>query len=140
MQIGIYLILLASILIMMVNIKFTSLVFAAIFTAGMLLVFLDFKAAVWLLKVFYNSSIICRICDWRSRVFSLCDQRRQYHDILYPGLPVLKSEALKFTPPRVRNKNQISKFFVSFFAHTDNLHLFTYNHDPIIKSKIPFTL
>ena len=63
----------------------------------------------------------------------------RYHDILYPGLPVLKSEALKFTPPRIRNKNQISKFFVSFFAQTDNMHFLTYNRDPIIKSKIPFT-
>jgi hypothetical protein len=63
----------------------------------------------------------------------------QYHDILYPGLKVLKSEAAKFTPPRLIHKNQFSKFIISFFSHTDNLHL-TATKDPIIKSKIPFTI
>jgi hypothetical protein len=63
----------------------------------------------------------------------------KYHDILYPGLPMLKSEALKFTPPVLRNKNQFSKFLISFFSHTDNLHL-TVTKDPVIRPKIPFTL
>jgi hypothetical protein len=60
----------------------------------------------------------------------------EYHDILYPGLPMLKSEAGKFTPPLLKNKNQLSKFFISFFSHTDNTHV---NGGPVIKYKIPFT-
>jgi hypothetical protein len=51
---------------------------------------------------------------------------------------MLKSEALKFTAPVLRNKNQFSKFAISFFSHTDNLHL-TVTKDPVIRAKIPFT-
>jgi hypothetical protein len=134
-----YLILLASLLIILVNIKFTSLVFAAVFTAGMLLVFLVTKNY----KVFKMAFIVAALATAFGvgvvGYFPYVINTVQYHDILYPGLPVLKSEALKFTPPVLRNRNQLSKFFISFFSHTDNLHL-TVTKDPIIKPKIPFTL
>lgn len=134
-----FLILLASVLIMLINIKFTALVFAAIFTAGMLLVFLISKRKQAFKRSFIVAALSTLFGVGVVGYFPYMINIVQYHDILYPGLPVLKSEALKFTPPRIRNKNQVSKFLVSFFAHTDNMHLLTYNHDPIITSKIPFT-
>ncbi len=134
-----FLILLASVLIMLINIKFTALVFAVIFTAGMLLVFLISKRKQAFKRSFMVAALSTLFAIGVVGYFPYMINIVRYHDILYPGLPILKSEALKFTPPRIRNKNQISKFFVSFFAHTDNMHLLTWNHDPIIKSKIPFT-
>jgi hypothetical protein len=124
---------------MLVNIKFTSLVFAAVFTAGMLMTFLVTKKY----KTF-KKSILAAVLATAFGVgvvgyFPFVINIVRYHDILYPGLPMLKSEALKFTPPALRNRNQFSKFFISFFSHTDNLHL-TVTKDPVIKPKIPFTV
>jgi hypothetical protein len=133
-----YGVLLASILIILVNIKFTSLVFAAIFTAGMLLVFLVSKKYALFKKSLIVASLATVFGIGVVGYFPYVINTVQYHDILYPGLPMLKSEALKFTPPVLRNKNQFSKFLISFFSHTDNLHL-TVTKDPVIRPKIPFT-
>jgi hypothetical protein len=134
-----FLILLSSILIILINIKFTALVFAAIFTAGMLLVFLISKRRMAFKRSFLVAAVSAVFAIGVVGYFPYMINVVRYHDILYPGLPVLKSEALKFTPPRIRDKNQVSKFFVSFFSPTDNMHMLSYNHDPIINSKIPFT-
>jgi hypothetical protein len=128
----------ASILIILVNIKFTSLVFTAIFTAGMLLVFLVSKKYALFKKSLIVASLATVFGIGVVGYFPYVINTVQYHDILYPGLPMLKSEALKFTPPVIRNKNQFSKFLISFFSHTDNLHL-TVTKDPVIRPKIPFT-
>lgn len=110
-----YLVLLASVLIILVNIKFTSLVFAAVFTSGLLLVFLVRKNYAVFKKLFIVAALATAFGVGVVGYFPYVINTVQYHDILYPGLPVLKSEALKFTPPVLRNKNQLSKFFVSFF-------------------------
>jgi hypothetical protein len=134
-----YLILLASILIMLVNIKFTSLVFAAIFTAGMLLVFLVSRKYALFKKSLIVASLATAFGIGVVGYFPYVINTVQYHNILYPGLPMLKSEALKFTPPVLRNRNPLSKFLLSFFSHTDNLHL-TVTKNPVIRPKIPFTV
>jgi hypothetical protein len=134
-----YLFLLASILIIVVNIKFTALVFAALFTSGMLAVFIVSKKWMTFEKTFVVAVLATGFAVGVVGYFPYMINTVQYHDILYPGLPMLKSEALKFTPPVLRNKNQLSKFFISFFSHTDNLHL-SVTKDPVIKPKIPFTL
>jgi hypothetical protein len=133
-----FLVLLASILILLINTKFTALVFAGIFTTGMLLVFLAGKRWQAFKKAFIVSTVATVFAVGVVGYFPYMINIVRYHDILYPGLKVLKSEAAKFTPPRLIHKNQFSKFIISFFSHTDNLHL-TATKDPIIRSKIPFT-
>jgi hypothetical protein len=133
-----FLILLASILIILINIKFTALVFAGIFTTGMLLVFIVGKRWQAFKRTFIVSSIATIFAVGVVGYFPYMINIVRYHDIFYPGLKVLKSEAAKFTVPRLIHKNQLSKFITSFFSHTDNLHL-TATKDPIIRSKIPFT-
>jgi hypothetical protein len=133
-----FLVLLASILIILINIKFTALVFAGIFTTGMLLAFLVGKRWQAFKRAFIVSALSSIFAVGVVGYFPYMINIVQYHDILYPGLKVLKSEAGKFTPPRLINKNQFSKFIISFFSHTDNLHL-TATKDPVIKTKIPFT-
>jgi hypothetical protein len=110
-----FLILLASILIIIINIKFTALVFAGIFTCGSLLVFWVCKRRQTFRKVFIVSSLASVFAVGVVGYFPYMINILQYHDVLYPGLKVLKSEAAKFTPPRIMYKNQISKFFISFF-------------------------
>ncbi|HEV3223980.1 MAG TPA: hypothetical protein VGZ90_13920 [Puia sp.] len=133
-----FLILLASILVILINIKFTSLVFAGIFTAGMLLAFIVCNRWQAFKRTFFVSTMATIFAIGVVGYFPYMINIVRYHDILYPGLKVLKSEAGKFTPPRIIHKNQISKFFISFFSHTDNLHL-SVTKDPVIRSKIPFT-
>ncbi len=133
-----FLILFASILIILINIKFTALVFAGIFTTGMLLAFMAGKRWQAFKRAFIISSIATIVAIGVVGYFPYMINIVQYHDVFYPGLKVLKSEAGKFTPPRLAHKNQFSKFLISFFSHTDNLHL-TATKDPIIRSKIPFT-
>jgi hypothetical protein len=133
-----FLILLASILIVLINIKFTSLVFAGIFTFGMLLAFIAGKRWQAFKRAFIVSATATIFAVGIVGYFPYMINIVKYHDILYPGLKVLRSEAAKFTPPRLIHKNQFSKFFISFFSHTDNLHL-TATKDPVIRTKIPFT-
>ncbi len=133
-----YLFLLSSILVLLINIKFTSLVFAGIFIGGMLLAFYVGKRRQAFRRAFIASAMASVFAVGVVGYFPYMINIVKYHDVLYPGLKVLKSEAAKFTPPRLINENQFSKFLISFFSHTDNLHL-TATKDPVIRSKIPFT-
>ena len=133
-----FLILLASILIIVINIKFTAFVFGGIFTGGMLSVFFVCKRWKAFKRAFIVSALASIFAVGVVGYFPYMINILQYHDMLYPGLPVLKSEAAKFTPPRLKNKNQLSKFYISFFSHTDNVHL-SLVKDPVITYKIPFT-
>jgi hypothetical protein len=134
-----FLILLASILIILINIKFTALVFAGIFTFGMLGVFYLCKRRQAFKRALIVSMLSATFSVGVVGYFPYMINILQYHDIFYPGLKMLKSEAGKFTPPRIKHKNQFSKFVISFFSHTDNLNL-SVTKDPVIKSKIPFTV
>jgi hypothetical protein len=133
-----FLILLASILIIVINIKFTAIVFAGIFTFGMLGVFLIAKRRQSFRRTLIVSILATGFAIGVVGFFPYMINIIRYHDIFYPGLPMLKSEAAKFTAPRIIHKNQLSKFFISFFSHTDNLHL-SVTKDPVIRSKIPFS-
>ncbi len=133
-----FLILLASILIILLNIKFTAIVFGGIFTGGMLLVFFVCKKWQAFKRGFIVSALASVFAVGVVGYFPYMINIIQYHDILYPGLPMLKSEAAKFTPLRLKDKNQLAKFYISFFSHTDNVHLGMVK-DPVITYKLPFT-
>jgi hypothetical protein len=133
-----FLILLAAILIILLNIKFTAIVFGGIFTGGMLLVFFVCKKWQAFKRGFIVSALASVFAVGVVGYFPYMINIIQYHDILYPGLPMLKSEAAKFTPLRLKDKNQLAKFYISFFSHTDNVHLGMVK-DPVITYKIPFT-
>jgi hypothetical protein len=131
-----FLMLLSSIIILLINIKFTALVFTCLFTGGMLLVFAITRKWQTFKRALLVSAISSVFAVGVVGYFPYMINILQYHDILYPGLPMLKSEAGKFTPPVLKDKNQLSKFFISFFSHTDNTHV---SGAPVIRYKIPFT-
>jgi len=134
-----FLVLFASILIIVINIKFTSIVFAAIFTIGMLFIFLITKQKKTFQRTFIVAAVATIFAVGIVGYFPYIINLTRYHDVFYPGMKMLQSEAAKQTPDRFLSMNRFNKFFISFFAHTDNLHLYL-NKNPEIPLKIPFTI
>jgi hypothetical protein len=134
-----YLLLLASILIVVINIKFTSIVFGAIFTCGMLFIYLVCKNRKAFQRTLIVSILATAFAVGIVGYFPYIINTVQYHDPLYPGMKMLQSEAAKQTPNSFLHRNRFSKFFISFFSHTDDLHLYL-DKDPSIPLKVPFTV
>ncbi len=130
--------LLASILVVVINIKFTAIVFAAVFVFGLLFIFLLFKSR----KTFFQLAMVCALAAVFAVVvvgyFPYVINTVEYHDPMYPGMKMLQSEAAKQTPDSFLHRNRFSKFVISFFSHTDDLHLYQ-DKNPVIPAKIPFT-
>jgi hypothetical protein len=133
-----YLMLLAMLLIIVLNIKFSSVVFAAVFSAGLLLALMLDRQIKSLKKVF----VICVLATGFGvgvvGYFPYVSNTVHFHDPLYPGFHLLKSEAAKLAPESFARRNRFSRFFISFFSHTDELHIYR-DKDPQIPSKIPFS-
>ncbi|MFI5124795.1 MAG: hypothetical protein ACHQDF_05670 [Chitinophagales bacterium] len=132
-----YLILLAMILIVVLNIKFSSVVFAAIFSAGLLLALIVSGQKKSSKKVFLVCALAAGFGIAVAGYFPYITNTIHDHDPLYPGLPMLQSEAAKLAPESFAHMNRFSRFFVSFFSHTDDLHIYR-DKNPQIPAKIPF--
>ncbi len=134
-----YLLLLACILIVIINIKFTSIVFGAIFTFGTLIIYLVTKNRKAFQRVLIVSILATVFAVGIVGYFPYVINSVQYHDPLYPGMKMLQSEAAKQTPESFMHMNRFGKFFTSFFSHTDDLHLYL-DKNPSIPLKVPFTV
>ncbi|MDP4130035.1 MAG: hypothetical protein Q8939_07725 [Bacteroidota bacterium] len=133
-----YLMLLAMLLIVVLNIKFSSVVFAIIFSGGLLTALLISRQRKSFRKVFLVCALAAGFGVAVVGYFPYITNSLHYHDPLYPGLPMLQSEAAKLAPDRFAHMNRFSKFFVSFFSHTDDLHIYR-DRNPQIPAKIPFS-
>jgi hypothetical protein len=133
-----YLILLATLLMVVLNIKFSAIIFAAVFCAGLLLALMLSRQ----MKSFWKVLVVCVLATGIGigvlGYFPYVINTVKYHDPLYPGLPMLESEAAKVAPGSFARMNRFSKFFVSFFSHTNDLHIYR-EKNPEIPPKIPFT-
>ncbi len=134
----VYLMLLAMLLVIVVNIKFSSVVFAAIFSAGLLLALILSGQIKSLKKVFVVCVIATAFAIGVVGYFPYVSNTIHFHDPLYPGLHLLQSEAAKLAPESFARRNRFSRFFISFFSHTNELHIYQ-DKDPQIPSKIPFS-
>lgn len=134
----VYLMLLAMLLIIVVNIKFSSVVFAAIFSAGLLLALILAGQIKSLKKVFVVCVIATAFAIGVVGYFPYVSNTIHFHDPLYPGLHLLQSEAAKLAPESFARRNRFSRFFISFFSHTNELHIYQ-DKNPQIPSKIPFS-
>ncbi len=133
-----YLILMASVLMVVLNIKFSAIVFAAVFCAGLLLALLWSRQIKSFRKVLIACTLATGIGTCVLGYFPYVINTVKYHDPLYPGLPMLESEAAKIAPASFEHMNRFSMFFVSFFSHTNDFHIYR-EKDPEIPPKIPFT-
>jgi hypothetical protein len=129
--------LLASIIILACNIKFSSLVFTVIFCFGLLLTLVVYKkrkpfSRVFLVCVFSGLTgfFICGFHPYMTNFI-------QKHNIFY-GLKETKDEIWITTPPVYRSLNRFEKLLLSLTSHTDS---YSANNSSIVDMlKIPFTV
>jgi hypothetical protein len=133
-----FLLLLASILVILINIKFTSVVFAAIFSAGLLAALLIDRNIKTFKSVFLTCALSGIFAFAVVGYFPYIRNIVEFHDPLYPGMAMLKSEAAKNSPDRFQQMSGPAKLFTSLFTHTSNLHLYI-DKNPRVPLKIPFT-
>ena len=132
-----YLWILASIIVLSSNIKFTSPVFTAIFCLGLLITLLIYKK-----KKSFNRVLI--ICVFGGLTGIFCCGFHPYltnfirdHNMFY-GLKETQDEIWATTPPVYRNLNRFEKLFLSLSSHTDS---YSANNSSIADMlKIPFTV
>jgi hypothetical protein len=134
-----YLLLLAGILIIMVNIKFTAIVFAAVFTIGLLVIFLLSRGWAVFRKLLIVTSLSTAFAFGVVGYFPYITNTLHYHDPLYPGIKAVTKDFSKQMPESFVHRNRFGKLFISFFAHTDNLHVYL-DKNPPLPLKIPFTV
>ncbi|HXB30129.1 MAG TPA: hypothetical protein VNW49_09935, partial [Puia sp.] len=132
-----YLWILTSIITLSCNIKYTSLVFTAIFCLGFLITLLINKKK----KSFNQVLIICVfggmtgifICGFHPYLTNFIHD----HNMFY-GLKETKDEIRAITPPVYKNLNRFEKLFLSLSSHTDS---YSDNKSSITGMlKIPFTV
>jgi hypothetical protein len=132
-----YLWILASIITLSCDIKYTSLVFTAIFCLGFLITILINKNK----KLFNRVLIVCVfggmtgifICGFHPYLTNFIRE----HNMFY-GLKETKDEIWSITPPAYRNLNRFEKLFLSLSSHTDS---YSDNNSSIADMlKIPFTV
>ena len=133
-----FLILLSSVLIVLINIKFTSVVFAGIFAVGLFAALYFGKQAERLKKVFITSALAGIFAFAVVGYFPYIRNIVEFHDPLYPGMAKLKSEAARNSPDSFAGMSGPRRLFTSLFTHTSDLHLYV-DKNPVVPLKIPFT-
>lgn len=132
------LILLCSVIIATLNIKFTGILYVVCFSAALLFV-------IFLRRRNIFRQIFTCICI--SGILGVCfigfnpyvtNFKNEGHP-LYPIMGKNKVDFMKNEYPLSwRYKNRFEKLFISVFTHTDDLNLFV-DPDPVVPLKIPFT-
>jgi hypothetical protein len=133
-----HLLLLATVLMVVLNIKFSAIVIAAVFCAGLLLALIIGRQKQTFRKVFIVCVLATGLGIGVVGYYPYVTNTIHYHDPIYPGLPLLQSEAARLCPGNFAHMNRFSKFFVSFFSHTNDFHIYR-EKNPVVSPKIPFS-
>jgi hypothetical protein len=132
------LLLLGSIIIIAVNVKFTGLIFIFLFTIALLAWLLYVKKIPLLKKMLYatalSGSIAVFLVGYNPYVINTIDYQHPFYPLMGKSKVSIMGNNL---PKGFENKNALSKFFISLFAHTDNV---MHDNKRTIQLKIPFTL
>lgn len=133
-------ILLASTIIIIINLKFTGVLFAAIFSAGFIfLLFVNKKFNV------IRRSLTTLVAASLMGVFLVgyhpyVMNTRDFGNAFYPVMGQSKKDIITLVyPESFKDKNRFEKFFISLFTHTDELKIYE-DPNPKISLKIPFTI
>lgn len=131
------LLLFAANIILILNIKFTGIVFAGLFIIALLSILLFSRKHAAVRKVFVTAAIatITGICLAGFNPY--ITNTKLYHNPLYPLIGKGKVDIMTHNSPLgFPEKNRLEKLYISLFSHTDNIWL------PDVKQpslKIPFT-
>lgn len=136
-----FLFFLASVLVITLNIKFTTIIFAAIFSFGFLTILVINKKFAEARKVFIVCAASTILGIGLVGYFPYVTNTIDHNDPIYPGADVLQLEASKMYPRSFHHMGRMGKFFTSFFSHTKNFHLYFGPNPPKpeVPLKIPFT-
>jgi hypothetical protein len=134
-----YLLLQASLLVILINLKFTGVLFAGIFTLGFLLILLANKKNALFRKVLLAGAIAGVVGVGWAGFYPYITNSMHDGNPFYPVMgPAKKDIISNVYPESFKDKNRFGKFFVSFFAHTDELKIYE-DKNPKVPSKIPFS-
>jgi hypothetical protein len=135
-----HLFLLSSIIIVIVNLKFTGIPFAAIFVLGLLVLLFVNKKIKQFKQVFIGASLAALIGIVLAGYHPYVVNTVNYHHPFYPVMGKTQKDIIGLVyPESFKYKNRFGKFFTSFFGHTDELKIYL-DKDPKVPFKIPFTL
>jgi len=131
--------LLGSIIIIISNVKFTGLVYIVLFSFA----FLAWLALVNYNKLFFRKAFLVILISGLIGVLvvgytTYVKNTIVHHHPFYPLMGAEKVDIMQHNlPPGFESYNGMSKFFLSLFAHSDNVMLGSEKH---IELKIPFTV
>jgi len=132
------LIVLASIVIITANIKFTGLVYIVLFAAAFLawLLFVNYNKVLFQ-KAFYTILISGCVAVFVVGYNPYVKNTISFHHPFYPLMGENKVDIMGHNlPSGFEGRNGVSKFFISLFSHTDNVMV---GNKKEIELKIPFT-
>jgi hypothetical protein len=131
-----YLLLLGIVLMITVDVKYTALVFAGMYSVGFLIVLLLFENKAPLKKMIITAVIATVVgifcCGFNPYVTNFVKK----HDVFY-GLSETRDEIARKTPPLFLGLNRFEKLFLSLSAHQDDPASDTIPNSKL--PKIPFT-
>ncbi len=114
-----YLYLLGLLIMISVNIKYTSLVYTALFCAGFLVLLLVRKNRALCKKVFYASLISASLGVFFIGFHPYVTNLISTNQVFY-GLKETRNEIYNITPSLFRDKNRFEKLFISLATHSDD--------------------
>ncbi|WP_139298345.1 hypothetical protein [Pedobacter hartonius] len=132
------LLLLASIVIITANIKFTGLVYIVLFAVAFLawLLFVNYNKVIFQ-KAFYAILISGFVAVFVVGYNPYVKNTISFHHPFYPLMGENKVDIMGHNlPSGFEGRNGVSKFFISLFAHTDNVMV---GNQKQIELKVPFT-
>lgn len=135
-----YLLLLFSIIIITANLKFTGIIFCAIFSIGLVIYCFIIKDSRLGMKVFYT----CFLAGLIAIVFvgynPYLKNTISYHHPFYPLMGKGSIDIIKESYPiGFSEKGQLEKFYISFFSHTDNEGSWPWE-ERVPTLKVPFSV
>jgi hypothetical protein len=131
---------LGSVVVLMINLKFTGVLFAAIFSSGLLVYLLVKGKKPVFRRILLNAAAAGLIGILIAGYYPYVTNFRNYGTPFYPVMgPGQKDIISNVYPTRFSNMNRFQKLYISFFSHTDELKIYE-DKNPRIPLKLPFTV
>jgi len=131
---------LASVVVLMINLKFTGALFAVVFTSGLLVYLLVKGKKQVFRRIFVTAAaaglIGILVAGYYPYVTNFRNNGSPFYPVMGPGKKDIISNVY---PTRFKDMNRFQKLYISFFSHTDELKIYEDNN-PRIPLKIPFTV
>ncbi|HTQ27777.1 MAG TPA: hypothetical protein VMI35_06600, partial [Puia sp.] len=134
-----YLLTLASLMILLINFKFTGVLFAGIATLGFLAILLYNRQNKLFKRVFITATLATAVGIAWAGYYPYVTNALHNGSPFYPVMGPSKKDIISNVyPESFKDMNRFQKFFVSFFSHTDELRIYE-DKNPRVPPKIPFT-